>query len=215
MLTTVFQPFAEMSSGFARNDAPALFTITSRRPNSLTARSTMPFTCSSTRTSTTSANARRPICSIALTTGSRCSIVREQSATSAPARANSIAMDLPMPVPPPVTIAVLPSRAKGLRAMRGTIPRTAGGCRARLRKRDLRLPARKLPLDALPDDHRREAGAVVARALLELVEKLTPPLLVTARRLGRAPHVLVRRLLGLGPRLVQMRHQEHDAVDLA
>src|SRR5262249_33263414 len=41
---------------------------------------------------------------------------------SAPARANSIAMDLPMPVPPPVTMAVLPSSEKGDLAMAGTIP---------------------------------------------------------------------------------------------
>ncbi len=47
-------------------------------------------------------------------------------ATSAPARANSIAMDLPMPVPPPVTIAVLPSSEKGFLAMAGTIPQPAG-----------------------------------------------------------------------------------------
>src|SRR5882724_3824064 len=47
MPTTVFQPLAEMSSGLARNDAPALFTMMSSRPHSWTTRSTIPLTCSS------------------------------------------------------------------------------------------------------------------------------------------------------------------------
>src|SRR5207245_988523 len=63
---------------------------------------------------------------MAFTTGSRCSSLREQMATSAPALANSSAMDLPMPVPPPVTIAVFPSRENGDFAMAGTIPQGAG-----------------------------------------------------------------------------------------
>src|SRR5258705_2603272 len=68
------------------------------------------------------ANDRLPTSRTALTTGSRCSSFREHRATSAPARANSIAIDLPMPVPPPVTIAVLPSSEKGDLAMARTIP---------------------------------------------------------------------------------------------
>ena len=40
--TTVFQPLTEMSSGLARNEAPALLTMMSRRPKSFTARSTSP-----------------------------------------------------------------------------------------------------------------------------------------------------------------------------
>src|SRR5207245_11450658 len=56
---------------------------------------------------------------MAFTTGSRCSSLREQMATSAPAFASSIAMDLPMPVPPPVTIAVLPSRRTAMSPWRG------------------------------------------------------------------------------------------------
>ncbi len=42
--TTVFQPLTEMSSNLARKEAPALLTMTSSRPNSFTARSTMPLT---------------------------------------------------------------------------------------------------------------------------------------------------------------------------
>src|SRR5439155_25478946 len=56
---------------------------------------------------------------MAFTTGSRCSSLREQMATSAPALANSIAMDLPMPVPPPVTIAIFPSRRTLVSPWRG------------------------------------------------------------------------------------------------
>src|SRR5882724_4442301 len=122
MPTTVFQPFTEISSGLARKEAPALFTITSSWPHSWTARSTIAFIWSSWRTSRAMANDRLPTSRTALTTGSRCSSLREQRATSAPARANSIAMDLPMPVPPPVTIAVLPSSEKGDLAMARTIP---------------------------------------------------------------------------------------------
>src|SRR5436309_4246145 len=126
MPTTVFQPLIEMSSGFARKEAPALFTMTSSRRHSSAARSTMALTWSSCRTSTAIANERRPRSRMAFTTGSRCSSLREQMATSAPAFANSIAMDFPMPVPPPVTIAVLPSRENGFLAMAGTIPQRAG-----------------------------------------------------------------------------------------
>src|SRR5881396_3605601 len=100
MPTTVFHPLIEMSSGLARNDAPALFTMTSSRPSSCAVRSTIALTWSSCRTSTTIAKERRPRSRMAFTTGSRCSSLREQMATSAPALANSIAMDLPMLVSP-------------------------------------------------------------------------------------------------------------------
>src|SRR2546422_3088133 len=52
MPTTVFHPLIEMSSGLARNDAPALFTMTSSRPSSCAVRSTIALTWSSCRTST-------------------------------------------------------------------------------------------------------------------------------------------------------------------
>ena len=58
--TTVFQPLTEMSSGLARNEAPALLTMTSSRPHSETARSTIALTWSSWRTSTATANVRLP-----------------------------------------------------------------------------------------------------------------------------------------------------------
>src|SRR5687767_5984805 len=156
---TVFQPLTEMSSGLARKEAPALLTMTSRRPHSWATRSTMAFTCSSCRTSSAIENALRPRLRISFSTGSRCSSLRLQIATSAPARANSIAMDLPMPVPPPVTIAVLPSRENGLVAMARDdtpararrLPARGGGGRKLLGQRDLGLALRDLALDAAPD----------------------------------------------------------------
>src|SRR5689334_4284164 len=142
---TVFQPLTEMSSGLARNEAPALLTMTSRRPHSWATRSTMAFTWSSWRTSSARENDLRPRLRISFSTGSRCSSLRLQIATSAPARANSMAMDFPMPVPPPVTIAVLPAREKGLVAMDGDD--TSGDL---LWQRDLGLLLGHLALDPPP-----------------------------------------------------------------
>src|ERR1700730_18808319 len=113
MPTTVFQPLAEMSSTLARKDAPALLTMTSRRPISFTVRSTSALTWSSWRTSTATQNERRPSLAISAVTGSRFSSLRLAITTSAPARANSSAMDLPMPTPPPVTMATLSSIENG------------------------------------------------------------------------------------------------------
>src|SRR5437867_4964087 len=77
---------------------------------------------------------------MAFTTGSRCSSLREQMATSAPALANSIAMDLPMPVPPPVTIAIFPSRENAGFAMAGTILQGAERCRSEEHTSELQSP---------------------------------------------------------------------------
>src|ERR1043166_1775046 len=208
---TVFQPLSEMSSGLARNQAPAFFTMTSRRPPSWLTRSTMAFTCSSCRTSSAMENALRPRLRISFSTGSRCSSLRLQIATSAPARANSIAMDLPMPVPPPVTMAVLPSRENGfLVAMDGDdTPADL------LRQRDLGLALRDLALDAAPHRHRRERRAVALRAALQLVEQRAGLVQALARRLGRTAHVVVAGPRGLVPRLLEVGDQQHDLVDLA
>src|SRR5512144_1064733 len=117
MPTTVFQPLAEMSSTLARNDAPALLTMTSRRPISFTVRSTSALTWSSCRTSRAMQNERRPNFWISAVTGSRFSSLRLAITTSAPARANSSAIAFPMPTPPPVTIATLSSMENGDAAM--------------------------------------------------------------------------------------------------
>src|SRR5690349_6033629 len=215
MPMTVFQPLIEMSSGLARNDAPALFTMMSSRPHSDTARSTIPFTWSSWRTSTAIANVRRPRLVISLATGSRCSSLREHSATSAPARANSIAIDFPMPVPPPVTRAVLPSSENGDLAMAGTILQPCGrvyGLGLSLRLGDVGLAVRHLALDLSPHAHRRERRAVVAGALLQLVQQATRLLKALARRFRHASNVVVTGLLRLDPRLLDVRPQRHDAI---
>src|SRR5215472_10690945 len=114
---TVFQPLALMSSTLARNDAPALLTMMSTRPISFAVRSTRPLTASSWRTSTTSQKERCPSFLISSTTGSRFSFLRLQITTSAPALANSTAMERPMPTPPPVTMATFFSRENGDAAM--------------------------------------------------------------------------------------------------
>src|SRR5262245_9331163 len=124
MPRTVFQPLAVMFSGLARSDAPALLTMTSRRPRSRTVRSTSAFTASSCRTSMATANDRRPSLAISAVTGSRFSILRLATTTSAPARANSTAIERPMPTPPPVTMAILFSSENGDGTM--TSPRLVG-----------------------------------------------------------------------------------------
>ena len=102
-----------MSSGLARNEAPALLIMISSRPRSFTVRSTSSFTASSCRTSTAMARDWRPSFLISAATGSRFSSLRLAMTTSAPARANSSAMERPMPTPPPVTMATLFSIENG------------------------------------------------------------------------------------------------------
>src|SRR3970040_85527 len=114
---TVFQPLALMSSTLARKEAPALLTMMSSRPISFAVRSTSALTASSWRTSTASQKERRPSFLISATTGSRFSFLRLQITTSAPALANSMAMERPMPTPPPVTIATFFSSENGDAAM--------------------------------------------------------------------------------------------------
>src|SRR5215468_9527216 len=113
MLTTAFQPLRLMFSTGARKLAPWLLTSTSILPNSSSVRCTTCCTWSESRTSTVRARARLPSPRIASAVGSKCSKRRLQSMTSAPARAHSMAILLPMPIPPPVTIIVLPSSEKG------------------------------------------------------------------------------------------------------
>src|SRR6266508_1490289 len=114
---TVFQPLTLMSSGLARNEAPALLTMMSSRPISFAVRSTSALTASSWRTSRASQKERRPSLVISATTGSRFSFLRLQITTSAPALANSMAMERPMPTPPPVTMATFFSSENGDAAM--------------------------------------------------------------------------------------------------
>src|SRR5262245_5403964 len=63
-------------------------------------------------TSVRIAKARRPSAWTSAATRSRFATVRLAMTISAPALANSSTIDRPMPVPPPVTIATFPGRAK-------------------------------------------------------------------------------------------------------
>src|SRR5712692_5330199 len=210
MPTTAFQPLTEISSGRARNDAPALLIMMSRRPKSRAARSTTACTCSSTRTSTAIANVRRPSLRTASATGSRCSTFRLQTATSAPARANSMAIDLPIPVPPPVTMAVRPSRENGDFIDRDDTRFSFGSSG----ERDLGLAARHFAVDPEPHARRRERGAIVLGARLQLVQQWPRFAQALARRLGSLPHLIVAGRLRLHPRLLDVSRHEHHAVDL-
>src|SRR5712691_2192859 len=210
MPTTAFQPLTEISSGRERNEAPALLIITSRRPKSRAARSTTACTCSSTRTSTAIANVRRPSLRTASATGSRCSTFRLQMATSAPARANSMAIDLPMPVPPPVTMAVRPSRENGDFMDRDDTRFLCGLSGSR----DLGLPPRHFAVEPSPHVHRRQRGAVALRTRLQLAQQGTGFVEALARRLGSLAHPVVTGRLRFQPRLLDVSRHEYHAVDL-
>src|SRR5439155_18742267 len=79
---------------------------------------------------------------------------------------------------------------------------------------DFRLALRYLALDAPPDAHRGEGGAVVLRAALQLVEQRAGLVQALARRLGRAAHVVIAGPRRLVPGLLEVGHQEHHALDL-
>src|SRR5947207_14582239 len=85
----------------------------------------------------------------------------------------------------------------------------------RLRLRDLRLPLRYLALDPLPHTHLRKRRAVVAGTLLQLVEQRARLLQALARSLRGTPDIIVAGLLGLDPRLLDVRDEQHDTLDLA
>src|SRR5882762_3387873 len=93
------------------------------------------------------------------------------------------------------------------------LPRGGGG--VRLGYRDLGLAPGHLALDLSPYRPLRERGAVVGGAGLQLVEQRARVLQVLARRLGRAPHLVVARLLRLDPRLLDVGPEQNDAVHLA
>ncbi len=111
---------------------PALFTRMSMRPNSRVARSTM-RSRSSSRPTWQAIGAMRPASSRA--TWSSASCLRPQITTAAPSRANTSAMDRPMPRLAPVTIATLFSNRLTVSAAsdtRGTVrPDRAGAARTR------------------------------------------------------------------------------------
>src|SRR6266849_6917113 len=88
---------------------PALFTRMLMRPHSASAQSITRATSSGRRTSATRAIPRRPLWRTAAAVASTSARVRENVSTSAPSCASPSAIVRPIPRPPPVTTAVLPS----------------------------------------------------------------------------------------------------------
>src|SRR5438067_3893383 len=92
------------------HSTPALLNATSRRPYLPTVKSTMAFTSASLATSARTNAASPPSFLISSTTCAPSFSRRPVRTTLAPARANSIAVVLPMPEVPPVTSATLPEK---------------------------------------------------------------------------------------------------------
>ena len=97
--------------------AAALLTSTSGSPKASSAASNAAATRSGVRMSQTAVATSAPSSSIALRPASRCSAERLAITIAAPSRANSEAMALPSPVPPPVTSTVRPSKVPGRSAV--------------------------------------------------------------------------------------------------
>src|SRR5258705_1170387 len=89
-------------------ECPALLIRMSTRTSSLTTPSTRARPCSGRETSPSRAMALPPAFLISATTASRGALRRPDTTTWAPSAASMRAVDRPMPVPPPVTIAIFP-----------------------------------------------------------------------------------------------------------
>src|ERR1700761_1083233 len=89
---------------------PALLTTVSRRPSSLTVRSTKASAAARSVTSTSIASALPPASSISSTNFSRRSSRRAATATAAPSAASRFAAAPPIPLEAPVTRATVPER---------------------------------------------------------------------------------------------------------
>jgi hypothetical protein len=103
MSITLRHAFGDMSSDGTGKFAAALLTSTSGRWNASAAASNMAEIWSASRMSHVTVVTGAPISSIAARPASRCSALRLAITMLAPSRANSVAMALPRPVPPPVT----------------------------------------------------------------------------------------------------------------
>src|SRR5205085_1121576 len=110
--TTFCQPSSGIPSAGAPQAVPALFTSTSSEPSSPSVRETTVCTSSGSRTSQRSASVRTPSSASSRAAASQRSTLRAQRTTFAPTSASASAIRRPIPLPPPVTIAVLPPRSK-------------------------------------------------------------------------------------------------------
>ena len=98
------QRSSSTSAAAPPNPRPAFATTTSSPPNASTAVATAARTCPSSAVSP--ATARPPVSAATSSSGSG---RRPVTTTFAPSRANMRAVAAPIPVPPPLTIATLPS----------------------------------------------------------------------------------------------------------
>ena len=94
----------------------AFATITSRRPNVVTAQSTTARTSSSRRTSPAQPTALPPAAVTAATVSSIASAWMSLTTTAAPAAASHVAQVRPIPEPAPVITTVLPAERHSMRA---------------------------------------------------------------------------------------------------
>src|ERR1700687_1639872 len=83
--------------------------MTENRTNCLTAAAIISSHLAASRTSTTNISHLPPALRILSRTGSRWPALRLAISTGAPRLANSCAIEIPIPVPPPVTTVTLPS----------------------------------------------------------------------------------------------------------
>jgi hypothetical protein len=123
MSITVRHAFGDMSSAGTGKLAAALLINTVGSPNAAVAASNAAAICSGSRMSHATVSTRAPSASIASFPASRCSGLRLAITMSAPRRANSDAIALPSPVPPPVTNTAVPSKVPAGNA----VAPTAGG----------------------------------------------------------------------------------------
>src|SRR5690606_18965116 len=121
------QPLGEIfSAGAGKLPAALLISrVTGPRACSMVSKAAAIWPAS--RISAAAPTAVPPQAATAWTPFSRCSGLRLRMPTLAPARANSTAMALPRPVPPPGTITVWPAK---LSLLRKTVPAGGGGCSA-------------------------------------------------------------------------------------
>ena len=148
---TARQPFGLRSSAGTGKLPAALLTSVPASPSASSTASNVALTCSASRMSHAVAKALPPACSTASTPALRWPSPRLTMATDAPRRANSTAIALPSPVPPPVTITTSSLKVPAGRADAPSAggsgrpltppPRTGSTCRERpstRARRDLR-----------------------------------------------------------------------------
>mgnify|MGYP003600576680 CR=1 FL=1 len=120
MSTTVRQALGDMSSAGTGKFAAALLISTWGMPKASVAASKAAATASASRMSQAVVTTGAPMASMASTAASRCSGLRLATTSEAPSRANSPAMALPRPVPPPVTNTHTSSKVPGTSAVAPT-----------------------------------------------------------------------------------------------